>query len=564
MNFYNGKIIMNTKIKTIFAASLAVFAVSCTDLDVPVDSQYTAYPGNTEAVESKMAGIYYQMRDCFGRRYMEAMALSSDEFTAESFSGNWDDQHAYSNTCLHTFTDEQATIDWMNVLGEGVVKANEVINGTNVDAKYIAAARAIRAYFTFIEMDCFGDAPIVDEAYCKEKGVNIANRQPRAEVAKWIEKELLNVADQLPEETTGENYGKPNKYMAYGLLARLYINWPVYTAPSVDQYEASAYSNEKLNDCVAACDKIISSGKFALGPVAYRFKFGPNNTELVEKGQIKDFIYAMPYHTLNAQGMQYGRSHSYKDIKSLKPAYYGVNMSNSGGGYMAVTPECVARFNLPGDERNTMILNGVVHIYDPVTLLPTDQVCKDRNGNPLVLTQNITLVTQDKALDVGDNVNGWRQGARSIKWFVDNNDFKNGRNQSNDIPLIRYADILMIKAESITRGAKATGGDTPQSLFNQIRSYVSAPIIDHNPSLDEIYEERGREFFDENLRRMDMIRFGHFEDDYGFHCRDFHYVDKEGHVGEVLPNFDKTRRIFPLSRQLQLDRNPTWKQNPGY
>lgn len=147
---------------------------------------------------------------------------------------------------------------------------------------------------------------------------------------------------------------------------------------------------------------------------------------------------------------------------------------------------------------------------------------------------------------------------------VDNNDFKNGRNQSNDIPLIRYADILMIKAESITRGAKATGGDTPQSLFNQIRSYVSAPIIDHNPSLDEIYEERGREFFDENLRRMDMIRFGHFEDDYGFHRRDFHYVDKEGHVGEVLPNFDKTRRIFPLSRQLQLDRNPTWKQNPGY
>lgn len=75
--------------------------------------------------------------------------------------------------------------------------------------------------------------------------------------------------------------------MAYGLLARLYINWPVYTAPSVDQYEASAYSNEKLNDCVAACDKIISSGKFALGPVAYRFKFGPNNTELVEKVRSK-------------------------------------------------------------------------------------------------------------------------------------------------------------------------------------------------------------------------------------------------------------------------------------
>lgn len=554
---------MKLNIKTLFAASLATLAVSCTDLDVPVDSQYTKYPGTEEAVKSKMAGIYFQMRDCFGRRYMEASALASDEFTALSFSGNWLDSYAYANTSLHNFTDEQATIDWMNVLGEGVVKANEVID-SDADPKYIAAARAIRAYFTYLEMDNFGDAPIVDKAYVEKNGTDITARQPRADVAKWIESELLAVADQLPEETTGDNYGKPNKYMAYGLLARLYLNWPVYTAASVDQYDAASYSNEKLNDCVAACDKIISSNKFELGPVAYRFKFGPNNTELVEKGEIKDFIYAMPYHTLNETGMQYGRSHSYKDVKKLNPSYYGVALSNSGGGYMAVTPEAAARFNLPGDERNTMVLQGTVHVYDPETLLPTDQICKDRNGDPLVLEPNIKLVRQTADLDVGDNVEGWRQGARSIKWFVDNEDFKNGRNQSNDLPLIRYADILMMKAEAITRGASATSGDTPQSLFNQIRSYVSAPTIDHNPSLDEIYEERGREFFDENLRRMDMIRFGHFEDDYGFHRHDFYYVDDKGVKGKLLPNFDKTRRIFPIHRNNQLATNPNWVQNPGY
>ena len=54
---------MNTKIKTIFAASLAVLAASCTDLDVSLDSQYPQYPGTEEAMESKMAGIYFQMRD---------------------------------------------------------------------------------------------------------------------------------------------------------------------------------------------------------------------------------------------------------------------------------------------------------------------------------------------------------------------------------------------------------------------------------------------------------------------------------------------------------------------
>lgn len=546
---------MRLNIKTLFAASLATLAVGCTDLNVPVDSQYIVYPSTEEAAISKMAGVYFCMRDCFGRRYMEAMELSSDEFTALSFSGNWLDSYAYANTSLHNFTEEQATIDWMNVLGAGVVKANEVIDvlDENSGSQNLAAARAIRAYFTYIEMDCFGDAPIVDKKYSEKNGTDISARQPRADVARWIESELKAVADQLPEETTGENYGKPNKYMAYGLLARLYLNWPVYTAASVDQYDASNYSNEKLNDCVAACDKIISSGKFELGPVAYRFKFGPNNTELVQSGQIKDFIYAMPYHTLNETGMQYGRGHSYKDVKSLKPSYYGVKLSNSGGGYMAVTPEAAARFNLEGDERNTMVLQGTVHVYDPTTLLPTDEICKDRNGNPLVLEPNIKLVKQTAELDVGDNLEGWRQGARSIKWFVDNNDFKNGRNQSNDLPLIRYADILMMKAEALTRGAQATSGKDAQGLFNEIRSYVHAPTIDHAPTLDEIYEERGREFFDENLRRIDMIRFGHFEDEYCFHKKGFEFA-----------NFDKRHRIFPLHKKNQLDTNPNWDQNPGY
>lgn len=83
--------------------------------------------------------------------------------------------------------------------------------------------------------------------------------------------------------------------------------------------------------------------KFELGPIAYRFKFAPNNTDLVESGQIKDFIYVMPYHTLNATGMQYGRSHSYKDIKSMNPAYY-TKMSNSGGGYLTAYSRMLCSF----------------------------------------------------------------------------------------------------------------------------------------------------------------------------------------------------------------------------
>jgi len=527
-----------------------------------LESQYTSYPNSEAALEAQLSGIYFQMRDCFGRRYMEGLALSSDEYTAVSYGGNWYDNGAYAHPSLHNFTYEDASIDWMTVLASGVVKANEVID-SEADDSYKAPARAMRAFFTYIMMDCWGDVAINDSKLSGQ--IDLEKRQPRADVARWIESELKEIIPQLTTETTGENYGKPNKYMAQALLARLYINWPVYTAAAVEQYDANSYSNEKLADCIAVCDEIIKSGKFELGPDPYRFKFASDNTERVQNGTIKDFIYAMPYHTTQATGMQYGRSHSYKDIKNLKPSYYGEALTNSGGGYVTMTPEFVKLFNLKGDERNMLILGlsenlddyrygtggdeNTVYVYDPNTLLPTKEVCNDKEGNPLKLSRNINLVEKDFTINVGDNLTGWRQGCRNLKWHVTRTDYANGRNQSNDFPIFRYADVLLMKAEALVRQGKASEAT---ALVNQIRSYVNAEQLDHSPSLNDIYEERGREFFDENMRRADMIRFGHFEDEYFPHYKDF-----------PTANFDKTRRVFPINKSM-LDLNPKWTQNNGY
>ena len=80
-------IFMKTNIRLLFTACAAALVTGCTNLDVDVESQYTEYPTNEIAVEAKMADVYYQMRDVFGRRYMEAQALSSDEYTAVSYGG---------------------------------------------------------------------------------------------------------------------------------------------------------------------------------------------------------------------------------------------------------------------------------------------------------------------------------------------------------------------------------------------------------------------------------------------------------------------------------------------
>ena len=55
----------------------------------------------------------------------------------------------------------------------------------------------MRAYFTFVMMDGWGDVAINDKT--KENEIDLEARQPRADVARWIESELK---DFEGEDTT--------------------------------------------------------------------------------------------------------------------------------------------------------------------------------------------------------------------------------------------------------------------------------------------------------------------------------------------------------------------------
>lgn len=545
--------IMKPNIKLLFMAGVLGMTSACTNLDVDVNSQYTSYPSSEIALEAKMADIYYTFSGLLGRRYDECMSLSSDEYVGLSFDGNYVDNHNYSNMSLHNFTPDDPAIGHFEGLAGGISKANQIIvdlGGDDADPATVAPARAMRAFFTFILMDSYGDVPILDHI---PEATEAVERQPRAQVAKFIESELLDIIPYLKDAHDETTYGKPNKWMAEALLVKLYINWPVYTASNVTAYDAASYSNEKLDDCVKYCDDIIKSGLFDLTSTqranptnVYRTKFYPDNNY-----KVKDFIYAMPFDATTRQGLTYARFRTWKKANT-GATYYGWGTGNSFGGVFALTPEFADLYSLEGDDRNDAVIGGYIKKYDPTTYEPTSENWTYK-GEPQFVTKTITLVTNDRDLNVGENVKGWNQGWKSIKFYPAQDDYVNhGRNQGNDVPIFRYADILLSKAEAITRGATATNGDTPQSLFNQIRSYVNAPLLTHAPSLQEILDERGREFLDEHWRRNDMIRFGTWESEFGFHRQGF-------------PNarFDKTCRVFPIPTGV-MNSNSNWQQNPGY
>jgi hypothetical protein len=133
----------------------------------------------------------------------------------------------------------------------------------------------------------------------------------------------------------------------------------------------------------------------------------------------------------------------------------------------------------------------------------------------------------------------------------------------NDFVLMRYADVLWMNEEAIKRGGTgATGVNTDdfKTLISRSFAYSADPAqafeaLYGNVSswgLDEILDERGREFAWELTRRRDLIRFGKFQD--------VEYVTAK----------DAYRNWFPipfavLNKSLKDENgNPLWTQNPGY
>jgi hypothetical protein len=90
--------------------------------------------------------------------------------------------------------------------------------------------------------------------------------------------------------------------------------------------------------------------------------------------------------------------------------------------------------------------------------------------------------------------------------------------------------------------------------MNKIRTYVKAPQIATAPTLKDLLDERGREFFDENWRRNDLIRFGNFESGFDTYKEMFDYVQKSKYFNPELFKFenlnnrnrvrDKKRKVY--------------------
>lgn len=551
-------------IKLLLSIAVLFFTASCTDLEVDVKSQYTDsnFPTTDADMEAVCGPAYTSFKANYGRWMWLLQTCSSDEGVMVTNAGNWYDKAQYLQLDLHTWNSDNWIMSsiWTDLFS-CISKCNQIKSildeapDTDSKTKALAQIRTMRALYYFWAMDNYGDVPIIEEF-----GMDTPDRTARADAAQWIADELTASMEDLPTDVDATTYGKPTRYMAEALLAKLYLNWAVYTASDVSQYSPSN-TNSHINDVVSLCDDIINSGKYNLSD-DWLTKFQETNGYA-----IKDFIFAFSYNwSTDDEDLGGGLTHF--RFWGHKFMQYTMGLNKKPSGPLRANGDFVDKYNLENDARNNIWRGGTLY-YEGTTTPYVYSVAKNSldayysgsDGSTLVdwtvtLTKDLvirgtgsTYTNNLATLDLGNDELGLAMGYRNVKFYPSPSSTKNW--QSNDMPIFRYADIVMMKAEAILRGASATNGQTVASLVNEIRNCAGAPTVT-SMTLDELLDERAREFSDEYWRRNDLIRFGKFEDDWGF---------KSAAYG--FSNTDKYRRIFPLYTDV-LENNTNWSQNPGY
>lgn len=559
------KIIRKIALITILAGAIS----ACHKLDVPITTEVTpsVFPQDSTGYIQTELTPYVALDGFLAQEYFFQQSYSTDESMMPAHGGNWYDGAQNMQMHYHTWTKDNGYLNgnwgWMAVIVSSANQAISILTTTMPDGAgkqmKLAELKMVRDYAIFMLMDNYGNVPI-DSVY---GDFSAHPNVPRAQVFSFIENDVKSCIPFLSTTVDKSTYGRFTAYGAYALLAKMYLNAEYYTGTA------------RYNECIAACDNIMASGKFNITALSnYLIMFYPTNGP-TSPGSKDEFIFAVPFDA-NGSGW-YGRSANYHARYDVPRAMGKVaagagfnyfNIPYDPAGAASTLPEFYASFYDQNDVRNKQWLTGLqwqdAAKTIPLTVTTTnkgyDQYYSGASpGGAYTFQVNLTpnvVLRQDIAngqdpynglsngFDVGNDEIAWNQGYRNIKFYPDAT--SSSRNQNNDIPIFRYSDVVLMKAEAILRGGTATNGSTALSLANALRNNRTTSAAWTTCTLDSIYNERNRELTWEGWHRNDMIRYGKFEGKWGYKT-----------------NAETYRRIYPIPTNA-LTLNPSLKQNPGY
>ena len=370
-------------------------------------------------------------------------------------------------------------------------------------------ARFLRAYAYFDLVRYWGALPIVDRVLGIEESKKIP-RAPVADVYKLIVDDLKFAADNLPAAYGATDRGRATKWAAKAMLARVYLT--MYGFPVRDA-SALPLAKQQLMDVYAA-----------VGPVT--FSMATNFADLFKT--VNDNRYAVFEIQYASGGTGLGSTIPW-DQGSVFPAWWSPFPPSQTD--ITPSPDFLGR-NWPMRDLRRRATLDTVFVHPTTGVITT------------------TRAQYTKFLEKGTTTP------------------QNNRDYSNNFPIIRFEDVMLMYAEVLTQES----GSVPPlalTLVNQIRTrsgilaYTAASpeTASRAAFLAAILKERKYEFAAEGLRWFDLVRTGNAISVMTAYKRATIPVAPGAAPFRQLDDHDL---LFPIPL-LELRINPNfWQQNPGY
>lgn len=444
----------------------------------------------------------------------------------------------YKGQEIHVQHAQQLTLNSVNMSGYlggfwrdmylGISRANNAIKYIPatpglVEAeanKLLAESRFFRAMNYYYLVRYFGGVPLITEPYESLDNLYVP-RSPVADVYALIVEDLVFAAGEgrLPGTTMGENGNRITRGAAQALLAEVYLTMSGY--PLQDNHYADAAREARA---------VINGGG-----------------------------YSLTQHGRNAQGgvdpanSAYNKARLADNLQNEHIYYYEYTVGISNSGYtqyafpVSMAPELAyAIFN--NAYRPTA---GLLRAYD------TDEdlrIQEKQYFHSSLTRENGTVARFDTAPHI---------------WFDEEASLETATS-GKDLPILTYANVLLIAAEAIARseGVTAEAVDyltriRARAYWKQTEAEVRTELTGLSPEafVEEVWKERLRELLFEFQIWFDIQRTRQYP--VTASNGQITFVDAIGHQNSFGATYTEGHMLFPLPDD-ELQRNPALEQNPGY
>lgn len=543
---------MKTKISILSLSAILTFTgfTSCTDF---IDDSYgkvmsEKYSPKTEADISYLVNAaYVSWRETMlqWNGVVRSQELPADQDILPARQGiGWVDGYIYKRWHQHEWTTEddgvkqgwERTYTGINACNRILSQIEDNVIELTGEARenLIAELKVLRASYYYILVDLYGNVPLVTDF----KDESLPQQTNRNEVFNFIIKEITENIDHLSETPRGYYYGRFNKWAAYTLLAKMYLNSEVWIG------------TPQWDKCVEACDKVI---EYAEKSTEYALEVNQKNVFITNNENSKEIILGLPIDHIYVTDWNAFDFHMYTLAPEQQETY---KLLHRPWGGVCAAPQFILSF----DDDDIRLAENYISGPQYTSIGGSEPLMRSDGKGPLVYGLDVPNIDQS------DFADGYRWG--KFEYAVGSTNVL-----SNDWPLFRYADILMMKAEALMRSGKSGAGE----LVTQVRqrAFINNPekatVTDEDLTKGSVYDYGRRDTYQTSQEGGNDIQFGRFLDELGWEfCQ-------EGRRRQDMIRFgvfttkswfshstsDMTKNLYPIPNSAMLT-NSNLKQNPGY